>query len=180
MGSWQHITVGSTWDGAPAGPGEVVEVALAIEGEELLVTVDAPLFDDPPPPGEAGPTARLWEHEVVEVFVLGPGERYTEIELGPHGHHLVLRLHGARRPVESGIAIDYAAVHRGPRWRGMARVPVGALPPRPWRLNAYAIHGVGAARRYLVATPLGGDAPDFHRLDAFAIEAAGPKGPREF
>ena len=124
--------------------------------------------------------ALVEEHEVVEVFVLGPGERYTEIELGPHGHHLVLRLHGARRPVESGIAIDYVAVHRGPRWRGMARVPVGALPPRPWRLNAYAIHGVGAARRYLVATPLGGDAPDFHRLDAFAIEAAGPKGPREF
>lgn len=172
MGAWQHITVGSTWDGAPARPGEVAEVALALEGDELLVTVEAPFHDDPAPPGEGGATDGLWEFEVVEVFVLGPDARYTEIELGPHGHHLVLRLHGVRRPVESGLAIDYVAVHNGPRWRGMARVPVAALPPRPWRLNAYAIHGVGAARRYLVATALGGDAPDFHRLDGFTLEAA--------
>jgi hypothetical protein len=41
------------------------------------------------------------------------------------------------------------------------------LPPGLGRVNAYAIHGQGANRRYLAAYSVGGTAPDFHRLDRF-------------
>jgi hypothetical protein len=41
------------------------------------------------------------------------------------------------------------------------------LPPPPHRINAYAIHGQGTARRYLALHPVLGDEPDFHRLECF-------------
>jgi hypothetical protein len=99
--------------------------------------------------------------------VLGPDDRYLEVELGPHGHHLVLQLRGVRRPVADRLPIRFEATRSGSRWTGRAQVPASLLPPRPWRTNAYRIHGQGEGRRYLVHQPLGGDAPDFHRLDGF-------------
>jgi hypothetical protein len=38
--------------------------------EGLSINVICPFFDDPPPQGEPGPTDKLWEHEVAEVFLL--------------------------------------------------------------------------------------------------------------
>ena len=104
---------------------------------------------------------------MVELFLLGRDDRYLEIELGPHGHHLVLALRGERRVERSGLPIDYRCEIDGARFRGEARVPTDWLPPGLERANAYAIRGVGAARRYMAAHPLGGDAPDFHRLADF-------------
>ncbi len=154
------------WSGASVGPEEAVLLTLEDDGE-LVLTVEAPFHGDPPPPGAPGPTWGLWEHEVVELFVLGPGERYTEIELGPHGHHLVLQLEGVRRPVPRELALEYEAEIEGDRWRGLARVPRALLPEGPHRVNAYAIHGQGEARRYLAFEPVPGDRPDFHRLERF-------------
>lgn len=54
------------------------------------------------------------------------------------------------------------------RWVAQVRLPVAWLPSGCDRLNAYAIHGVGAARRYLAFRALGGERPDFHRLEHFA------------
>src|SRR5690606_32296345 len=122
---------------------------------------------DPPPAGPPGPTDRLWEHEVVELFVLGDGERYTEIELGPHGHHLVLQLDGVRRPVRARVPIASEAAITGDRWRGVAHVD-GRWFPTPRRWNAYAVHGRGDDRQHLAAVPVPGPAPDFHRLACFA------------
>ena len=53
------------------------------------------------------------------------------------------------------------------RWTADARLPASWLPPRPWRANAYAIHGSGTQRRYLACHPVPGDTPDFHRLHLF-------------
>ena len=82
------------------------------------------------PDGPVGPTDKLWDHEVVEVFFLGRAERYTEIELSPHGHHLVLKLQGARNIVQKCIPIDYHVTHHkaGPtlydrRWTGESNLP---------------------------------------------------------
>jgi hypothetical protein len=136
-------------------------------GAALAVEVEAPDHSDAPPPGPPGPTPRLWEHEVVELFLLGDAERYLEIELGPHGHHLVLSLHGRRRVEQQGLAIEYEARREGGRWGGRARVPRIWLPPGLARCNAYAIHGEGAARRHLAAFPVPGAEPDFHRLERF-------------
>ncbi len=164
-----RLVIASTWEGAPAAPGERVTLLLEDDGETLRVSVDAPRHDDPPPDAPPGPVWGLWEHEVVELFVLGPDETYTELELGPHGHHLLLRLAGRRNVVERMLPVDARWGDRGAdgRWRVDAVLPAAVLPPRPWRINAYTIHGKGGGRRYLAWSPAPGEAPDFHRLETF-------------
>ncbi len=160
------LRVEGTWNGDPVEAAEQGEGRLRWEDGGLVVEVAAPFHGDPAPSGPPGPTPGLWEYEVVELFV-AHGERYTELELGPHGHHLLLRLDGARRVVASGLPVDYSARVAGSRWTGRARVAAEHLPPEPWTGNAYAIHGVGHTRRYLAAYPVWGEAPDFHRLEHF-------------
>ncbi len=161
------LCIAQTWDGLPARPGEAV--ALCLEGSEkgLSLCIDAPFFADPSPPSPPGPCWGLWDYEVVELFVCGPGEQYTEIEVGPYGHHLVLRLDGVRQIIERELALDFAVQRGEGRWQGRAEIPRAFLPDGPHRINAYAIHGQGEGRRYLCWSPTRGDAPDFHRLDAF-------------
>jgi hypothetical protein len=65
------LRVAKTWDGRDLPALEQVEIQLSWEGEDLLIQVDAPGFGDPAPEGRPGPTWALWEHEVVEVFLLG-------------------------------------------------------------------------------------------------------------
>jgi hypothetical protein len=177
-----ELRIAETWDGKTIAEDEVAVVALAVDGDELVVRVDAPFHGDPPPDREAGPCWGLWEHEAVELFVLGPDAcgrppSYAEIELGPHGHHLVLQLVGVRNIVARELPIRFDAAIAGGRWVGVARIPlallpVGAPPPgRPlheagWTMNATAVHGVGE-RRYLTWAPLGGPKPDFHQLACF-------------
>ncbi|MFN7144438.1 MAG: hypothetical protein ACK4YP_11720, partial [Myxococcota bacterium] len=143
------LAVAHTWDGAACAPDERATVTLAPLDGGLHVTIDAPFHGDPPPDAPPGPTWALWEHEVVELFVLGAGERYTELEIGPNGHHLLLRLEGRRNAVERLLPVEATWSRGDARWRAEAHLPAGVLPPRPWRLNAYAIHGVGPALRYL-------------------------------
>ncbi len=161
------LRVGSTWDGAPCRPDEVATVALEDTPDGLRVSIEAPFHGDPAPTAPPGPLWGLWEHEVVELFVLGAGDRYTELELGPHGHHLLLRLEGRRNPVETLLPVDAHWERHGGRWRATTVLAPAVLPPRPWRLNAYAIHGTGAERRYLAWAPVPGPQPDFHRLEHF-------------
>ncbi len=168
MTSTLTLTVNQTWDGQPLAAPEQAVVELTARADGLHVRLDAPLHGDPPPPGLPGPTPGLWNHEVVEVFVLGPEAHYTEIEIGPMGHHLVLRLEGRRRPVAEGLPLRVSVGRSGSRWQADAFLAIEHLPPRPWSVNAYAIHGQGAQRRYLAAHAVPGPQPDFHRLDAFA------------
>lgn len=169
MSGWV-IEIDATWDGAPCAPGEAVQLLIEVDGEDLVLTIDAPFHDDPAPAGPPGPTDGLWNHEVVELFVVAEGSappRYLEVELGPHGHHLGLQLVGVRTVVERGLPIRYTARVAGDRWTGEARLPRAWLPPPPHRVNAYAIHGTGDARRYLALATVPGDRPDFHQPDHF-------------
>lgn len=161
-----RAVVERTWDGALL---DRPEATLGIDPGDRTwrLSVDAVFHGDPPPGAPPGPTDRLWEHEVVELFLVGEGERYTEIELGPHGHHLVLQLEGVRNVVRSLLPITYTTRIEGGRWWGEAQVDASLIPP-PRRWNAYAIHGRGARRTYCAAVPVPGAQPDFHRLGCFA------------
>ncbi|MBX3183592.1 MAG: hypothetical protein KIT72_05670 [Polyangiaceae bacterium] len=156
--------------------GELLPVAersqctLIREADCLLVTVEAPCWDDPAPPGPAGSTAELWQHSVFELFILGRSGRYLELELSPAGHHWLLELETWRQRIRTDIECDYQVLAPSPggaRWRGAARLAGGLLPAPPWRLSACAVWGAGAHRRYAMAHPTGGERPDFHQLAAF-------------
>jgi hypothetical protein len=181
-----ELVVATTWDGWPAPAHEQVRLRLRLTSRHLRIAVSAPFHGDEPPAGEPGPTDRLWEHEVVELFVASAADEpaptgaaiesdegarssiaYTEVELSPWGHHLVLRLAGARRVVAAGLPLAYRVRRSGSRWVGAARLARHLLPPLPWRANAYAIHGEGRGRRYLAATALPGERPDFHQPGRF-------------
>lgn len=159
--------------GVPLPAADCARVVLAHEHDELCIEVESPYFGDPAPQGPAGPTDKLWEHEVVEVFIADAAERYLEVELSPHGHHLVLELSGVRHIVRARLPIDYQATIMPPtsetvgRFRGTARLPWSYLPRAATRVNAYAIHGPPAARCYHAHHPPGGEVADFHRLESF-------------
>lgn len=165
-----HLPIRQTWQGAALLPTEQVDVWLRAWGQDVCLEVDAPFHGDPAPAAPVGPCPGLWEHEVVELMLLGDDERYLEVELSPHGHQLVLLLEGRRCVVQQGLPLDFEveASDSGKRWSGRARLPAAWVPPACDRVNAYAIHGVGEARRYLAFRPVGGERPDFHRLERFA------------
>lgn len=158
-----RLEICQTWDGRPVA--ESASVCVAVVGKRLHVVVDSPYYGDPPPSSPTGRLDGLWDHEVVELFIRGAGGDYTEIELGPHGHWLALRLRAIRVVCDRDLHLDHAAQIVGKRWRGAASLALEDLPTGPWTGNAYAIHGVGLTRRYLVHRPTGGARPDFHRPD---------------
>jgi hypothetical protein len=155
------------WRGEPVPDTEHCALHASMNEARLVVQVRAPFHGDPPPAGPAGRFARLWEHEVVELFLLGEGERYTEVELGPHGHYLALALDGARRVVDDRIEVELETRIEGRLWSARAELPRAHLPHPITRANAYAIHGAGRGRRHLAAHPVPGETPDFHRLACF-------------
>lgn len=159
----------TTWDGTPLPPAERAVVQVIDVGESLRLLVFAPFHDDPAPALAPGPTPGLWEFEVVEWFLAGADTRYLEVELGPRGHHLVLRLHGVRTVVEQALPMSTTTRRCGRAWwSGTADIPRAWVPPGPHAANAYRIHGQGAARRYDAATPLPGPKPDYHQPARFS------------
>lgn len=166
-----------SWEGSVARPEEVAVLRLTRERGGLRVEVSAPLHGDPAPAQPPGPTWALWEHEVVELFVAGPGEddvvAYTELELGPHGHHLLLTLRGRRQLAQQLLPVELLLQAGHGRWGASAWIAGEHLPEAITRVNACAIHGQGTARRYLSATPLPGAAPDFHQPQRFRAVPAG-------
>jgi hypothetical protein len=161
-----RLHVRSRWDGS-ALDHAAAEVELVVGNELVTIAVLAPLRGDPAPEVGAGPCPRLWEYEVVEIFLLGDDERYLEVELGPHGHYLALSLRG-RRQIVAEHTIEYVTLREGARWRGQASFS-RELAPAPLRaVNAHAIFGPKGARVHASCVPGPGPAPDFHRLECFA------------
>lgn len=176
-----ELVVGSTWDGAPLPPDERAVVQLDARPDGLLVRGLAPWAGDPPPTTPPGPTPGLWEHEVLELFLVGDDGRYLEVELGPHGHHLVLQLADVRRPAASELPLSLRVARVGAYWLVEAHLPRFWLPRSVVRANAFHIHGPRGARAYRAATPLPGERPDFHQPTRFAPVRlpAAPATPRE-
>ena len=83
-------------------------ISLAPGQAEVKISVSAPFYADPPPPGGQQGQAYfgLWEYEVVEAFFLNSEDQYLEVEFGPHGQHIVLLLDGRRNAIKSVLRSD--------------------------------------------------------------------------
>ena len=154
------------WTGQTLPESACFQLELESRKNGLLIDFKGPYYGDPAPIQPAGSCPELWEYEVIELF-LAQGEQYTEIELGPAGHYLVLQLQGERNIISQGADIRYQCSTLHGRWMGTALIPWALLPPGPWTGNAYAIHGKGATRRYTCAFKAESAVPDFHRLESF-------------
>ena len=68
----------------------------------LTVGYSSPFYGDPPAPtGAKGqPFPKLWDYEVVGIFLLGLDNKYVEVEVCPHGQHLVRLLDAPGRAIK--------------------------------------------------------------------------------
>ena len=172
------LNLETMWHGRPCTPRERVQATLKDAGENLRLIVDATFHGDNRPEAEPGSTDRLWEHEVVELFIRGGDGSYLEIEVGPFGHYLALSLRGPRDVVWQGRELRCRTAITRDLWSADLWIPRAWLPPAPHALNLCAIHGArrpagpqGDGRRYLSLVALPGKAPDFHQPDRFlAVE----------
>ncbi|XP_053559639.1 UPF0462 protein C4orf33 homolog isoform X2 [Bombina bombina] len=173
----QVYKISTTWDSKMVLH-EPMTITFKPHKDGLIMEVDGPFFDDPPtPPGEPGePFDGLWDFEVVESFFLNSKTtQYLEVELCPHGQHLVLLLSGVGNAFIKQLQLEFEAditSHWG-KWHGRALIPWNYFPPGVDRMNLYAIHGSGIGRVYEAMYPIPpeeiseGQGPNFHRLEYF-------------
>ncbi|CAH2300946.1 Hypothetical predicted protein [Pelobates cultripes] len=163
------------WNSSPITH-DPVKICLKPALEGLHLNVCAPFFNDPSaPPGPAGEAfPGLWDYEVVEAFFLnGETEQYLEVELCPHGHHLVLLLSQRRNIWKDCLPLSLKVSRTDTRWKGTAVLPWDYFPPLVDKFNAYAIHGSQSERTYEALYPVpenevqARQQPDFHRLEYF-------------
>eukprot|EP00730_Choanoeca_flexa_P004219 TRINITY_DN11634_c0_g1_i2.p1 TRINITY_DN11634_c0_g1~~TRINITY_DN11634_c0_g1_i2.p1 ORF type:complete len:157 (+),score=23.16 TRINITY_DN11634_c0_g1_i2:2-472(+) len=101
-------TITTTWDSKALKSNDQVKLKIEPDqaGQQLKFHIDAPFYNDPPPPHEVESTPQLWDYEVVEAFFLGKDDRYLEIEVGPAGHYIALELHGSRNLVRDHMPLE--------------------------------------------------------------------------
>ncbi|KAF7660834.1 hypothetical protein LDENG_00274300 [Lucifuga dentata] len=164
-----------TWDSNPVTH-DPVRIIFSPGAGGLKMEVFAPFFNDPAapagPPGHAFPG--LWDYEVVEAFFLdSTTENYLEVEICPHGQHLILLLSGRGQAFQQQLPIVFNAVITGEKWMGEALLPWVYFPPNVNKMNTYAIHGSGEKRTYESLYPVPkedlveGQKPNFHLLEYF-------------
>lgn len=167
-----EFTIKTEWNGVPYTKESPVKIRIDGVGEFVRLQVDAPLYNNTAPPkGQRGyPYPGLYNYEVVEAFFLNNDDQYLEVELSPHGEHLVLLLNGRKNNVVQQLPLQYYAKTYGKTWTGVAYLPLEYFPYKVTKFNAFAIHGEGKNRKYLALYPAPKGKfqdPDFHRLEYF-------------
>jgi len=166
----KEFEVGLSWDGASKVENPA-RIALKARNGNLEISIVAPFYDDPAPPGgqPGQPYFKLWDYEVVEAFFLNGADRYLELEFGPYGQHLMLLLDGQRNAIKHSLPLEYSASidEKNGLWTGKALIPESYLPPNVTSFNGYAIHGTGDDRTYEAVFEVSGPQPDFHRIEKF-------------
>lgn len=170
-----RLLIEHTWDSSPVNH-DPIKIVFSPDQSGMKIEVFGPFFNDPAgPPGAPGqPFPELWEFEVVESFFLDSStENYLEVELCPHGQHLILLLSGVRQAFLQQLPMKYNTTITGSRWMGEALVPWSYFPPNVDKMNSYSIHGSGENRTYEALYPIpkeeivDGQQPNFHRLEYF-------------
>lgn len=156
------LFITNQWDGSASCGHDsqpykyIIEVSFSVITSEMIIDIDAPFHDDPPPPHQPSadhsvPRSErfvgLWDYEVVEVFI-GPGVisklkttkvdvrsfPYLEINVGPHGHYYMssflneanFREKYDEYTLERPLVTHIDRTKR--RWRGKIAIPSFIIP----------------------------------------------------
>ncbi len=144
------------------------DVAVSSKPEGLLVRAEAPvLLDQNIPDAPIGSRVeKLWETDVLELFLVGPGHQYLELELGAGGHWLVYEFDRIRHinnfHEELDLVVSYNKTENK-TWVSETVLPWKLFPENFRSLNAFMIVG----EQFLSFSPVPGDIPDFHQPDYF-------------
>ncbi|KAI6212078.1 hypothetical protein M3Y96_00502100 [Aphelenchoides besseyi] len=176
------VCIDKTWDNKPIEDHDPISIQMnwlfqKMDGEPhkraIRVQITATLFDDPEAPNDfCGPCSDLYNYECVELFFMNEQGQYLEVELGPHGHWLVLLHESYRKCFNNGEEIELEVQNRfdGDQWICTAEIPLAYLPGAVTRFNCYALHGSGENRHYEALGPMTDGllkTPDFHRKEYF-------------
>jgi len=164
-----HLHIDRLWDGSPCPDGHLfAEVFLSQTKEGIHLRVEAPMLHDQKVPDVpmGSRVEGLWEFDVVELFLVGPGHQYLEIELGAGGHFLALGFDSIRH--RSDAYESFAPVLRFEKtgeklWRSSLTIPWKMIPENLRALNAFAI----MAGQFLAYSPVPGEQPDYHQPDRY-------------
>lgn len=163
------LNIERLWNGDPC-PDERVRavVQLSANTEGMVVRVESPILHEQKIP-DAPIGSRmdgLWNFDVVELFFVGPGHRYLELELGAGGHFLLLSFESIRHRSDEHLQFQPLLRYRKTQektWISELTLPWNVVPENLRALNAFMI----ASGQFLALSPLPGDKPDFHQPDFF-------------
>lgn len=164
-----NLHINKNWDGSPCPDDRLwADVFIAQTKEGLLIRAQAPMIHEQKVPDApiGSRVEGLWEHDVVELFLVGPGHQYLEIELGAGGHFLVLGFDSIRH--KSDAYESFAPVLRFEKtgekvWKSSMTIPWKMVPENLRALNAFAIMAV----QFLAYSSVPGTEPDYHQPDRY-------------
>lgn len=82
------MKIAHTWKGKPLSPDETIDLQLKVDNtyNNLVLSVNAPFYKDPPPTQPVGPYSELYtQGEVVHLYLLSfPDYKYLEVQVGPY------------------------------------------------------------------------------------------------
>ena len=161
------------------------QVSLEHTTNGVAFDVRAPWWQNLAPEGPPRSVWGLWNFEVVEIFIVGDGGRYLELEINPYGHYLMLMLSAPRKIeqkqmspkqmhcVRASGGSDLNA--RQASWSATGLISADDLPVPYrdqemvpyWRVNSFWCFSNHAQRYHCCAYPLPGEQPNFHQPQYF-------------
>ncbi|MBI2475028.1 hypothetical protein HYV69_01240 [Candidatus Uhrbacteria bacterium] len=164
------LRVDHLWNGEVCQNDRVfADIEISEHQNGFNVKVESPVLHDQKIPIEAATGSRvegLWNYDVVELFLVGPGHRYLEIELGAGGHFLILGFDRIRHCSNEYKNFQPILSHKktlGKTWVSELMIPWKIVPENLRALNVFMI----ASGQFLSYSPLPGDKPDFHQPDFY-------------
>lgn len=144
------------------------DVSLGFKKSGLFIRIEAPVLHNQSIPNVpmGSRVDKLWTFDVVEIFLVGPGHKYLEIELGAGGHYLILGFDSIRNKSNDFLYFE-PVIHfsktNEKTWVSETEIPWSIIPENLRAMNAFVI----ASGQFLALSPLPGAEPDFHQPDFF-------------
>ncbi len=171
-----RLSIARLWNGLPCPDhrlGAMVELAQSETGVRVRALTTARDNARTPDAPVGSRVDRLWETDVVELFVVDEDGQYLEVELGVGGHYLVLGFDAPRHLAADFADVAFETLHEERPDQSIVNeilIPNEMFPMNLKALNAYAIVG----NQYLAFHPLPGSEPDFHQPGMFPFARLAP------